>query len=119
MEFHARTKFRCSACFKLFKCAEGLVAHCESNGKCPIQKHDDFDKVCKARLLCRIVLPLTIPQMLDEITGGFLKARKLPQAVIYRQDKAVVKLNDQEPGLMPVQYKAKMPGDPWSSGPKW
>jgi len=46
MDIHARTNFRCPSCSKLFRCAEGLVAHCESNGNCPIQKHDDFDKVC-------------------------------------------------------------------------
>lgn len=55
MEIHARMKYRCSSCCKLFRCAEGLVAHCESNGNCPVQKHNDFDKVrtvCKPLACC-------------------------------------------------------------------
>lgn len=46
MDVHAKTKFCCPSCCKLFKRAESLVAHCESAGKCLVQKHDDFDKVC-------------------------------------------------------------------------
>ena len=60
-----------------------------------------------------------LSQLLDEITGGFLKAKRLPQPAIYRQDKTVVKLDQHRPGVMPMLYKAKMPNDPYTSGVKW
>lgn len=50
--------------------------------------------------------------MLDEVTGGFLKAKRLEQPFIYKAQQALVKAGQKAlTGVMQVEYKAKMPGD--------
>ena len=44
-------------------------------------------------------------QVLDEITGGFIKAKHLPQPAIYRSDTAVVKADQVVGGVMSIMYK--------------
>lgn len=78
MEIHARTSFRCASCCKLFKCAEGLVAHCESNGNCPIQKHDNFDKVCMGHLKHRALILMTFHSSSMRSRAASLRRRGFP-----------------------------------------
>lgn len=48
--------------------------------------------------------------MLDEMTGGFVKAKSLPQPLIYRPDQAMVKAGKPAmDGVMSTLYKGKMP----------
>ena len=47
--------------------------------------------------------------MLDEVTGGFLKAKRLPEPPIYRPESAVVKAGQPVGGIMPLLYKGKLP----------
>jgi hypothetical protein len=91
LEAHAKTQFRCPGCLKLFRRASGMVSHMESTGKCPIRKSKDFKSV------------------LDEITGGFIKAKRLPQPTIYRSSTAVVKSGQVVNGVMSTMYKAGWP----------
>ena len=91
LEAHAKTQFRCPGCLKLFKRASGMVSHMESTSKCPIRKSKDFKSV------------------LDEITGGFIKAKRLPQPTIYRSSTAVVKSGQVVDGVMSTMYKASWP----------
>lgn len=44
-------------------------------------------------------------QVLDEITGGFIKAKRLPQPAIYRKETAVVKADQVVGGVMSIMYK--------------
>jgi hypothetical protein len=48
-------------------------------------------------------------QVLDEITGGYIKAKRLPQPTIYRADTAVVKSGQVVNGVMSTMYKAGWP----------
>ena len=90
---HTRTQYRCPACLKLFDNATGLVAHCEANGRCKVKESSVFKK------------------MLDDVTGGFLKAKRLEQPKIYRPQNAMIKAGGLsiEGGVMSTLYKAKMP----------
>lgn len=45
LEAHAKTKFRCPGCLKLFEKAQGMVSHMESTQKCPIRRSKDFKSV--------------------------------------------------------------------------
>jgi phage FluMu protein Com len=91
LDVHAKTKFRCPGCLKLFKRASGMVSHMESTQKCPVRKSKNFKST------------------LDEITGGFIKAKRLPQPTIYRSDTAVVKSGQVIDGVMSTMYKASWP----------
>ena len=91
LEAHAKAQFRCPACKKLFKRASGMVSHMESTLKCPIKKSKDFKSV------------------LDLITGGFIKAKRLPQPTIYRSSTAVVKSGQVINCVMSTMYKAGWP----------
>jgi len=91
LDAHGKTKFRCPGCLKLFRRASGMVSHMESTQKCPIRKSKDFKSV------------------LDEITGGFIKAKRLPQPTIYRSSTAVVKSGQVANGVMSTMYKAGWP----------
>ena len=91
LDAHGKTKFRCPGCLKLFRRASGMVSHMESTQKCPIRKSKDFKSV------------------LDEITGGFIKAKRLPQPTIYRSCTAVVKSGQVVNGVMSTMYKAGWP----------
>lgn len=48
-------------------------------------------------------------QVLDDITGGFIKAKRLPQPSIYRHNTAVVKSGQVVDGVMSTMYKAGWP----------
>jgi len=91
LDAHGKTKFRCPGCLKLFRRASGMVSHMESTQKCPIRKSTNFKSV------------------LDEITGGFIKAKRLPQPTIYRSSTAVVKSGQVVDGVMSTMYKAGWP----------
>lgn len=91
LEAHAKIKFRCPGCLKLFQRASGMVSHMESTQKCPIRKSKHFKST------------------LDEITGGFIKAKRLPQPTIYRSSTAVVKSGQVVNGVMSTMYKAGWP----------
>jgi hypothetical protein len=91
LDVHAKTKFRCPGCLKLFQRASAMVSHMESTQKCPIRKSKNFKST------------------LDEITGGFIRAKRLPQPTIYRSDTAVVKSGQVVDGVMSVMYEAKWP----------
>lgn len=91
LDAHGKTKFRCPGCLKLFRRASGMVSHMESTQKCPIRNSKDFKSV------------------LDEITGGFIKAKRLPQPTIYRSSTAVVKSGQVVNGVMSTMYKAGWP----------
>ena len=91
LDAHGKTKFRCPGCLKLFKRASGMVSHMESTQKCPIRKSKNFKSV------------------LDEITGGFIKAKRLPQPTIYKSSTAVVKSGQVVNGVMSTMYKAGRP----------
>jgi hypothetical protein len=46
LEAHARVKFRCPGCFKIFKKAQGMMSHMESTMNCPVKKSKYFKSVC-------------------------------------------------------------------------
>lgn len=57
-----------------------------------------------------LLLLADIVQILDEISGGFLKAKHIEQPKIYRPETAVVKADGtQAGGVMETMYKAKFP----------
>lgn len=91
LDAHGKVQYRCPGCLKLFKRAQGMVSHMESTHKCPIRKSKHFKSV------------------LDEITGGFIKAKRLPQPTIYRASTAVVKSGQVRNGVMSTMYKAGWP----------
>nr|OQO27401.1 hypothetical protein B0A51_05037 [Rachicladosporium sp. CCFEE 5018] len=103
---HMRTKWRCEvpSCFKTFRTASALVAHCESASKCGVRGWGG------------------LKTMLDTATGGFLASKRLPEPVIYRPDSAVVKAGKPAVnGLMPTMFKGTVPGrkvegQVWASG---
>lgn len=48
--------------------------------------------------------------MLDEISGGFLKAKRLPQPEIFRPETAIVRADNKViDGVLSLQYSARMP----------
>ena len=50
LEVHAKVKFRCPGCFKIFKKAQGMMSHMESSLKCPVKKSKYFKSVCSCCL---------------------------------------------------------------------
>ena len=89
---HLAMDFRCPCCHKAFARPSALVAHTESNGKCKVQGTNYFKS------------------LIADISGGFLKATRMPVPKIFRKDKAVV-LADGQPvnGIMQTKFDAKMP----------
>jgi hypothetical protein len=102
LEAHAKTKFRCPQCLKLFKRAQGMVSHMESTSKCPIRKSKPYHSSSRYRANFSM-------QVLDEVTGGYIKAKRLPQPTIYRASTAVVKSGQVVNGVMSTMYKAGWP----------
>ncbi|KAK6438664.1 hypothetical protein LTR95_005124 [Oleoguttula sp. CCFEE 5521] len=103
---HMRTKWRCevASCYKTFRTASALVAHCESGSKCGVRGWGG------------------LKTMLDTATGGFLASKRLPEPVIFRPDNAMVKAGKPAvDGLMPTMFKGTGPGRKaegavWASG---
>ena len=52
LDVHAKLKFRCPGCFKIFAKAQGMMSHMESTMKCPVRKSKEFKSVCV--LVCAI-----------------------------------------------------------------
>jgi hypothetical protein len=46
VDVHARVKFRCPGCFKIFRSAQGMMSHMESTLNCPVKKSKYFKSVC-------------------------------------------------------------------------
>ena len=87
-----RTDYRCPACLKIFYSPSALIGHSESSGKCRVRDSALYDK------------------LLDEVSGGFLKAKQLKQPKIYRPDKALVRKGEQPiNGVMSTKFTAKIP----------
>jgi uncharacterized C2H2 Zn-finger protein len=112
LEAHAKTKFRCPQCLKLFKRAQGMVSHIESTSKCPIRQSKHFKSVRPVVVHLHLsprYRANSSKQVLDEITGGYIKAKRLPQPTIYRASTAVVKSGQVVDGVMSTMYKAGWP----------
>lgn len=90
---HLTIDHRCPCCFKKFARTSAVMAHAESNGKCKAQASASFK------------------QLIEDISGGFLTAKRVPVPKIFRHDNAVVLANGQSVnGIMQTQYSAKLPG---------
>ena len=83
---HLRKNFTCPLCLKRFTEASRLINHSESSGKCKVKKSSKYD------------------QLLDQVTGGFLRAEHL-------QEPKVAKGHEGErlPGIMSTKYIAQLP----------
>lgn len=85
---HLKTKYRCPLCLKLFNSASALIGHSESAGKCKVKKSSKYD------------------ELLNEVSGGFLKAEHLQEPRIARgKDGGLQK------GVMTTKFTAKMPNE--------
>lgn len=89
---HLDIDFRCPCCHKKFARPSALMAHTESNGKCKVQGSVYFK------------------QVIADISGGFLKAKRVQVPRIYRKDSALV-LENGTPvnGIMQTEFTAKLP----------
>ena len=89
---HLTLDHRCPCCHKSFARPSALMAHTESNGRCKVQGSTYFK------------------QLLADISGGFLKAKRVKIPKIFRQDKAMVLANGTPAnGIMQMEYEAKLP----------
>ena len=52
---------------------------------------------------------MRVKQMLEEVTGGFLQVKRLPEPAIYRPETALAKAGQPNGGVMPLLYKGKLP----------
>ncbi|KAK0929333.1 hypothetical protein LTR91_010101 [Friedmanniomyces endolithicus] len=93
--WHLSPRFVCPMCLKRFGSAGAQVAHMEGAVRCRVKEGKDY----------RLVL--------DEITGGFLKATRVEEPLIYQVQQALVVAGRKaRNGVMKVEYQAKLPGEP-------
>ena len=90
---HLKTSYRCPLCLKIFRSANALVSHSEAGGKCKVKKSSMYDK------------------LLDEISGGYLKAQHLIEPKVYKPGDALVKAGQRVDGVMDTRFTAKLPGE--------
>lgn len=89
---HIAMDFRCPSCKKAFARPSALVAHTDSSSKCQVAGTAYY----KA--------------LIEEVTAGFLKAKRLAVPKIYRPEKALVLANGKTvDGIMQTEFKATMP----------
>lgn len=85
---HLKKSYRCPLCLKLFNSASALIGHSESNGKCKVKKSSVYQK------------------LLDEVSGGFLKAEYLQEPKIAKGQNGTL-----ANGIMSTKFTAKMPDE--------
>ncbi|KAK4894477.1 hypothetical protein LTR27_007363 [Elasticomyces elasticus] len=85
----------CPTCSKRFSSPTAQVSHMESAIKCRVKDSDKYFK------------------LLDQISGGFLKAKKLdvPQVINRQQAMVVAGKRARANGVMAMQFKAKNPDE--------
>ncbi|KAK4539967.1 hypothetical protein LTR36_009937 [Oleoguttula mirabilis] len=88
---HIKTNYNCTTCMKRFKCATALTAHMESTGRCNVKDSNNYG------------------HLLDEISGGFLKSKRINEPKIYAPETALVRAGKPTNGVMSVEFKAKLP----------
>jgi hypothetical protein len=90
---HLRTNYRCLLCLKIFKTSHALISHSESGGKCRIKDSPHYDR------------------LLDEISGGFLRAEHLKQPRVYNTSAVVEKDGSAADGVMSTEFEATLPDE--------
>lgn len=101
---HIKKDYRCSLCLKIFHKGSALMAHAEAaGGKCRVKETDMFG------------------QLLEMVSGGFLKAEQVKQPKIVKFDqKAIVKKDDVVEGVMSTRFNWKDPNAPKEEdGEQW
>ena len=88
---HLKTSYRCPLCLKIFRSPSALVSHSEAGGKCKVKKSSMYDK------------------LLDEVSGGYLKAHHLKEPKVYKPGNALVKAGERIDGVMDTKFEAKLP----------
>lgn len=85
---HMKTDYRCPLCLKIFAKGSSLMAHAEAvGGKCRVKESNVFG------------------QLLDVISGGFLKAKQVRQPKMVKFDQeAVVKRGEIVDGVMSTKF---------------
>jgi hypothetical protein len=90
---HLKPNYRCPLCLKIFKTSHALISHSESGGKCRIKDSPHYDK------------------LLDEISGGFLRAEHLKQPKVYNTSAVVGKVGGAADGVMSTKFEAALPDE--------
>lgn len=93
--WHMTPQFRCPVCLKVFKQASALVRHTESFGRCRVRFSDVYN------------------ELLNEVSGGFLKSRQVVQPKIFAPQKAVIRVDGSAGvrGVMSTKFTGKMPNE--------
>lgn len=92
---HTTQQYRCPACLKVFKSSVALVSHCES-----------------AAANCRIQETGSYEGLVDEVSGGYLQAKRVKEVAIRREEdeeKGAVRAGEPTGGVARTFYEGVLP----------
>ena len=93
---HIKSRYSCPRCFKEFRSAAALIQHADTS-----------------LIKCRVKFTPDYAKLLDEVSGGFLKAKEVRQPKVCNLDRSLVKAGEQLPawGYMSHKYESKLPNE--------